>query len=1096
MKKIYFLLLAVCGLQMAWAQNPGLLISEFNQNPSGTDSPYEYVELLATDDIDFSVTPYTVIVTDNGTATINGWIEGGEITYAFEINSGSVMVGDVVYVGGTEMEPIGTILRAIDTGVDDGDAGIGNANIDGVFGNGGGTADGIAVFDMAAALITPTTVPTDAVFYGTEVGEASISDSEGYQLPNNDFYDGGKLLAESFVGEDISLTTLSGVYDLETFTFSTARTFVDEAATDGTTSILFDGVDEIIPTITFPEEDITVTEDAGSIEIEIEIALSNDTESSVDVLIKSISSANSPDDFILVDTTVVFPAAIDGVQTFTVNIIDDMLIEQSEYIICTLDNLVNAELTGGTEFHIFITDNDRVLPVATNELKMNLLTSFDTGEEGESSAEIVAFDEESDRLFIANSLANTVDVVNFSDPTSPIALMSINFDSVGFMNSIAVHDGIVAVALQAPIAQDSGFIAFLNTDGEWLNRLTVGALPDMITFNHAGTQIVVACEGEPNDDYTVDPNGAISFIDVDEAIADLTSANVTTIDFTAFDAEEAALKAAGVRIFGIGASVAQDLEPEYVTILNDDLTGFVVLQENNALAKINLATKEIVEILPLGTIDHSLYGFGVDASNRTTGINIANFPIYGMHLPDAIDQIQVLGMNYLVTANEGDSRDYDGYSEEERVGDLILDETAFPDAAYWQNDMLLGRLKTTSATGDTDGDGDIDMIHSYGTRSFSIWDASTGARLYDSGDLFEQIIASDPDFVALFNADNEDPDQKNRSDDKGPEPEGVKTAMIDGNAYLFVSLERVGGVFAFNINDPLNPVYIGYENNRDVVTNGPDRGAEGMIFIDAEISPNGKGILILANEVSSTLTIYEVNSCLSLSEVALSTADDATTFCEGEEIEITASGVDALGYQWSMDGMDIDGEEDNVYAADETGFYQVSIENELEACMGKTDSLFVEELPAPSPVITVLDAVLATGAFDSYQWYFEGEAIDGATEMEFTPEEDGVYTVVVTNDFGCIGEDSFEVGFTGVKANELVSFNLYPNPADDVTNVQFKNNGITTIKLLNVIGAVVYQTEVNGQGSIQLNLNELTKGMYFVELSNGKSSQSQKLIVR
>ncbi|WP_051568403.1 choice-of-anchor I family protein [Crocinitomix catalasitica] len=1098
MKKIYLTLLVICGAQMAIAQNPGMLISEFYQNPDGDDSPYEYVELIATDDIDFSITPYTIIVSDNGDATANGWIEGSDVTYAFEISTGTVAVGDVVYVGGSLMAPTGTVLRAIDYAVENGDGGIGDANDGGVFGNGGGNCDGIAVFNLPVAEITAETVPTDAVIYGTDLGSAYFSDTEGYQLPINDFYSGGKLIDGSFIGEDIHLTTLSGVYDLETFEFTTGRTFVDEEATDGTSSIVFDAED-VIPTIEFAENEMRVMEDVGIISLALDLSMFNDEDASVDVVVRSTSNAGSPDDFILIDTTIVFPAGMESTQAFTIEILDDMLAEQAEYIVCSLENFVNATFTGDEELIIFINDNDRILPTATNELKMSLLTSYSNGEEGDSSAEIIAFDKDSERLFIANSIANTVDVVDLSDPAAPVAMMAINFDSVGFMNSIAVYDGIVAVALEAPNAQDPGFITFLDVDGNWLNRLTVGAMPDMITFNHAGTQIVVACEGEPNDDYDVDPNGTIAIIDLEDDYTALSADNVTILDFMDFNAMEADLKAAGVRIFGLDATVAQDLEPEYVTILNDDATAFVVLQENNALAKVDLIAKEIIEILPLGTIDHSVYGFGLDASNRTSGINIANFPIQGMHMPDAIDQIEILGQSYLITANEGDSRDYDGYSEEERVGDLLLDETAFPDAAIWQNDLLLGRLKTTSATGDTDGDGDIDVIHSYGTRSFTIWEAATGDRLFDSGDLFEQILAAHPIFSELFNADNEDEDVKNRSDDKGPEPEGVKTAMIDGNAYLFVSLERVGGVFAFNINNPATPIYIGYENNRDVETNGPDRGAEGIIFIDAVDSPNGKGILILANEVSSTLSIFEVNSCIALSDLVINTTDDATTFCAGEELDLMAVSDADLAYQWLLDGADLLGADEAIYSADEAGFYQVYFENTDAACIGKTDSLFIDELPTPTPVISVTDGVLFTGVFDTYQWFYEGEAIDGANDLEITPEFDGEYTVVVTNEEGCTGVATYEVAYTGLAANDFGAFTVYPNPAGEYTTVEFGMlNGNGTVKLINILGEVVISHEIqsSNNGSMQLDLGQFTTGIYFVELSDGKTSQSKKLIIK
>ncbi len=1096
MKKIYAILIGFFGvLTASFAQNPGLLISEFFQNPGGTDSPFEYVELIATDNIDFTATPYTIIVSNNGTATTNGWTEGGAITYAFEISTGTVNVGDVVYVGGSMMEPTGTILRSIDTGVDDGDGAIGSANTGGVFGNGGSNGDGIAVFNVPVAAVTASTVPTDAIFYGSGAGGAVVSPTEGYELPINDHYAGGKLADDSFIAVDEDLTIATGVYDLTTFMFVEARTFEGGTLTDGISAITFAAI--VPPKFSFSEEDITVNEAAGTVAVEFELTDANGTPSFVDIVINASSSATNGLDYVLLDTTIEAAGITDETLTFSFDILDDMTVEQSEYITIYFDNLINAELGANEAMFLYISDNDRGLPTATDELKLELLTSFSTGIEELSSAEIVVFDKASERLFIANSIANQVDFVDFSIPAAPVLIDSIDLDSVGFINSVAVYDGVIAVAIQAPVAQDSGFVSFFTTDGVFLNRLTVGALPDMLTFNNDGTQLVIACEGEPNDDYTVDPNGGVSIIEIDGAITELTNADVTNLDFTAFNAMEAELKADGVRIFGPGASVAQDLEPEYITILGDNATAFVVLQENNALAEVDLISKEIVEIYPLGTIDHSLFGFGFDPSNRTSDINIVNVPTRGMFQPDAIAQLAVGGENYLFTANEGDSRDYDGYSEEERIDDLDLDETIFPTADFLQNDHLFGRLKTTSATGDIDDDGDIDVIHSYGTRSFSIWNTD-GELVFDSGDLIERIIAADPDFVELFNAGNDmgDDEAKDRSDDKGPEPEGVVATMIEGNAFLFVSLERVGGVMVFNINNPESPEYIGYHNNRDVATNGPDRGAEGMIFISAEDSPNDNGILVLANEVSSTLTIYQVNSCLSLSELAITTADDLLTFCEEDSLEITATENDDVNYQWLFGGTTIDGAETNNYFATETGFYQVTFLNEVEGCEGTSDSVFVTELANPTPIITVTDAVLSTGIFASYQWYFEGTEIDGATGMEYVPTEDGEYTVVVTNDAGCNGEAIVDVAFTGVVENEAFAFTLYPNPADGQVTLNLEGNGTETVnvEIINLTGAVVYNNQFST--TTLINLSELSTGVYFVRTSFGKMIQSQKLIVK
>jgi len=1005
----------VCfGVISASAQNPGLIISEFYQNPIGTDSPYEYIEFLATDNIDFSVTPYSIIVCNNGIANASGWLAGGPTTYAFEITTGTVSVGDVVYVGGTLMAPTGPILRAINTGVTGGDGGIGIANASGVVGNGGTSADGIAVFNLPLASITPATVPTDAVFYGTGIAAAFFTPTQGYELPTNDFYTGGKLQADSYytVDEDLTVAT-SGVYDLVTNTFIEARVFGAAAATDGVSEIIFGAV--AAPKFSFVTEDVTLLEDAGLVNFDLDFTSANGTASSVSLKIIGASTAENVVDYVLLDTTITVDGLADGTFSFALQIEDDLVEENSEYIIVTFDAFENGEAGELTESFIYITDNDRILPTGTNELKLDLLTSFTTGIEGESSAEIVVFDPTTQYLFIVNSVANQIDIVDLSVPALPLLIDSIEFDSVGFINSVAIYNDIIAVAVAAPVSQDSGFVSFWGTDGSFINRLTVGALPDMVTFNHAGTQLIAACEGEPNADYSVDPNGGVAIIDITGPIEDLSAADVTVLNFTAFDGDIVALKAAGVRIYGPGSSVAQDFEPEYVTVMDDDQLAYVVLQENNAMAVINIATKTILEIRPLGTIDHSLYGYGLDASNSTSGINIANFPIHGMFLPDAISHIGIGGSNYLFTANEGDSRDYDGYSEEERVRDLVLDSASFPDRDFIQKSLLLGRLKTTSANGDTDGDGDFDELYSYGTRSFSIWDAATGALVFDSGDMIEQIIANHPIFSEIFNASNGDsPAAKDRSDDKGPEPEGVVATYIDGNAFLFVSMERVGGVMVFNINDPANPVYIGYHNNRDAVTNGPDRGAEGMIYIDPIESPSGNGILILANEISSTLTIFEVNSCQVLSDLFVVTADEDEGFCSGDSLEITAETEGDLAFDWQFNG-ELLGETGAVIFANEAGFYQVRYVNDAEGCEGLTDSLMIAvyELPVVEAFASA-DSICygETVTFSSIgapvlNWEMAGVEND----VPYIPATSGLieYVVVGTDAFSCQNTASVSV---------------------------------------------------------------------------------------
>ena len=240
---------------------------------------------------------------------------------------------------------------------------------------------------------------------------------------------------------------------------------------------------------------------------------------------------------------------------------------------------------------------------------------------------------------------------------------------------------------------------------------------------------------------------------------------------------------------------------------------------------------------------------------------IRPWPVKGLYQPDAILSFEIDGKGYLITANEGDARDYEGFSEETRVADLKLDGTAFSNAADLQDDEQLGRLKTTTALGDSDGDGAHEEIYAFGARSFSIWDEGVNL-VYDSGDGLERITAEL--LGENFNSTNdEQPSFKNRSDDKGPEPEALALGIIEGKTYAFVGLERVGGIVVFYITAPAAPVFVTYANPRDFATpiesvEAGDLGPEDLEFIPAADSSNGKNLLISANEVSGTISVFEL----------------------------------------------------------------------------------------------------------------------------------------------------------------------------------------------------------------------------------------------
>jgi hypothetical protein len=922
--------------------------------------------------------------------------------------------------------------------------------------------------------------------------------------------------------------------------------------------------------------------------------------------------------------------------------------------------------------------------MARKSIELCPLGVYESGIFDEGAAEIVAHDPATQRLFVVNANDATVDVLDISDPASPSKFGSIDVSSFGGVaNSVAARAGIIAIAVENNDKQLPGKVVFFDNQLKFLSAVIVGALPDMLTFTPNGRYVLVANEGEPNDDYTVDPEGSVSIIRLQGKISKLSQSAVSTACFSSFNS---ALLDPSIRIFGPNASVAQDIEPEYITISHDSKTAYVTCQENNAIATVDIASAQVTHLKGLGFKDHSqveasteihrmrpsqlpsigttlagqsialggfsglhfegidacsgrlkfvavtdrgpnaeptgilrpfllpgftpeivrmelnqscgaititqriplkrapgapltglpntaissnaslayndevpvdllgnvlpldplggdfegvvvdpadgsfwtvdeyrpaiyhfdssgilikryvpigtaaaagqaagtfgeevlpaelaqrrqnrgfeaiaidggkVYAFvqsplrnpttlsnatlnvmknirvvefdpataatkqfiytmdnpegpalgsrpdklgdavsfgngeflvierdddsifnvddaakiekkiyrfnlagatdissftgtvgstgktvdqlstadliangikpiakslhvdlntagynqvekveglamidpwtlavindndfgvanivvnpdgsytlgegykpepvqlgvidirthGLDASNKDKKINIRQWPVKGMYLPDAITSYRVRGKTFLVTANEGDTRAYDGFDEEARIGKLALDPVKFPDAAVLQDEKNLGVLLTSSTMGLNSQTGLYEELYSVGTRSFSIW-TSDGVQVYDSGDDFEWITATTaPEF---FNASNTNNTLENRSDDKGPEPEGVVIGKAYGDTYAFIGLERVGGVMVYNINDPMRPVFVDYLNVRDFSADvetpaAGDLGPEGLAFISAEDSPNRKPLLVIGNEISGSTRILQIN---------------------------------------------------------------------------------------------------------------------------------------------------------------------------------------------------------------------------------------------
>tara|TARA_R110000850_G_scaffold77904_36_gene168860 strand:- start:6620 stop:8287 length:1668 start_codon:yes stop_codon:yes gene_type:complete len=500
-------------------------------------------------------------------------------------------------------------------------------------------------------------------------------------------------------------------------------------------------------------------------------------------------------------------------------------------------------------------------PAASKAVGLKFLGRYRHGTRKKSTAEICAFDTESKRLFVVDGERVAVDILDITNPSEPQLFKSVDLAELGSKpNSITAKGGVIAAALSSDPKQEPGLVVFLSPSGEVLKTVHVGSEPDMLTISPDGHWLITANEGEATKDYTRNPEGSVSLIDLKDGVAAVTDASVVHIDFTAYN--DKSKLPSGVRVFGKNATPAQDFEPEYIAVSPDSKTAWVSLQEANAFAIIDLETSKLVDLVPLGFKDHSLPENAFDASNKDKKIQLRTWPVKGMYQPDAIYSFEVDGTAYVITADEGDHRDFDGFSEKARVGDLKLDPKKFPNAKELQSPKALGRLMVTSSNGDADGDGLYEELYCFGGRSFSIRSAD-GQLVYNNGNEFERIIANR--FPKSFNADHESNDLDDRSDNKGPEPEGLVVGMIEGRPVAFIGMERHSGIMVYDLTNPKQPVFCDYVITRDFdkSTKKPeagDLGPEGLTFIPADVSPTGKPLLAVSYEISGTTALFEVVS--------------------------------------------------------------------------------------------------------------------------------------------------------------------------------------------------------------------------------------------
>jgi len=572
-------------------------------------------------------------------------------------------------------------------------------------------------------------------------------------------------------------------------------------------------------------------------------------------------------------------------------------------------------------------------PTATTTLDLIPLGTY-SGQGGLQASEIVAFDATSKQIYVNNGALNRIDIVNVATPATPTLVRSVDMTVYGRgVQSVTVGDGVIAAAVDvAPVVSangrqtaSSGLIVLMDTTGRVLKTVAVGTLPDHVSFTPDKKTILVAGEGEPicsldngstsaneSIDSTLvsDANGTVSLIDVSNGAA---SATVTTLDFSSFD--KTALLAEGVRVFFPGSTAAQDLEPEYITTNAAGTRAYVTLQEANAIAIVDLVNQTILDVAPLGYKDWGASGLLIDTSDKDnqalTGANVnlqsyAGVPLKGMYMPDTIASMQRNGETYLLMANEGDDREYTCFAEKVRAGDASFSTnwSTGTVSSTLNTNAKLARLNTTKAFPTKTA---FDAIYTYGGRSFSIRNAS-GELVWDSGSQLEEIVARD--YPTAFNSDSSDTAASSllmvqgqaarldtRSDDKGPEPEALAVGTIGTQTFAFVGLERMGGIVVYDVSNPTAPTFVRYKNAaleglaltpaNNSTPGSYDVSPEGMVFVPASLSPNAKPMLIVANELSGTTTMYEVRVANPTS--APTDAPAATTLTALAEKSITAT---------------------------------------------------------------------------------------------------------------------------------------------------------------------------------------------------------------
>ena len=471
-------------------------------------------------------------------------------------------------------------------------------------------------------------------------------------------------------------------------------------------------------------------------------------------------------------------------------------------------------------------------------------------------AEIVQYNKDNKRIYMVNGVLGSLDIVDASGLrsnkfTGLSLLRRIDLRVMGTRNgfeygdftsvAVSTRHKMLALAVQHSDYASSGYIVLLDYEGGYLRHYRAGVQPDMICFTPDENYVLAAGEGEPREGYAnnaIDPPGSVSILDI-------ANNTVKIIGFEAFDADgaRAALIAKGV-ILNAGAKPSLDLEPEYIAVSDDSRTAWVSLQEANALAVLDISGGTFSAVMGLGFKDHSLPRNSLDAL-KDGKAELAPQNLYGAYMPDGIAAFGAGGKQYILTANEGDAREWGS------ADNAYADVASFKTGNY-KIDILDNAKKEGL---------EAEKKYLFGARSFSVWEAGNGlTHVFDSGNDFETITARL--YPSNFNASHTNNELDSRSGKKGPEPEYVSVLRAGGTPYALIGLERIGGVMVYDMSNPAAPVWFDYINTRDFsqsdLTAMGDLGPEGICAVEAKDSPTGRPLIFTANEVSGTIAVFEL----------------------------------------------------------------------------------------------------------------------------------------------------------------------------------------------------------------------------------------------